>query len=119
MRELAKRLPVGAKNGRIVAITSDAVDTSIAYGASKGALERLVVAAAREFGSLGVTANAINPGATDTGWIEDDFRPLLVNAVPLGRIGTPDDCAQLVGFLCSPAGGWINGQIIHSNGGVK
>jgi 3-oxoacyl-[acyl-carrier protein] reductase len=118
IRELARRLPSDADGGRIVAITSDALDTSVAYGASKGALERLVVAAAAEFGSKRITANAINPGATDTGWIDDELRPVFAGAVPLGRIGTPDDCARLVGFLCSPDGGWVNGQVIHSNGGT-
>jgi 3-oxoacyl-[acyl-carrier protein] reductase len=38
---------------------------------------------------------------------------------PLGRVGTPQDSANLVTFLCSPNGGWINGQLLYSNGGIK
>ena len=116
MRELAVRLPVGTA-GRIVALTSDAIATSIGYGASKGALDRLVMAAAREYGPRGITANAVNPGATDTGWIGETLMTDLVATVPLGRVGTPDDCARLVAFMCSAEGRWINGQVIQSNGG--
>lgn len=40
-------------------------------------------------------------------------------ATPLGRVGLPQDCAHLVAFLCSPEGGWVNGQLLHSNGGFQ
>lgn len=118
MRELASRLPVTAAGGRIVALTSDALDTSVAYGASKGALDRLVLAAARQFGDRGITANAINPGPTDTGWIDDSLRHRLLAEIPLGRIGSPEDCARLVVFLCSDEGGFVSGQLLHSDGGL-
>ncbi|MDA3642609.1 SDR family oxidoreductase [Saccharopolyspora indica] len=64
------------------------------YGASKRAMDRITLAVARELAQLGVSRNAINPGPTDTG------------------------CANLVVFLCSAEGGWINGQLLHSDGGL-
>jgi 3-oxoacyl-[acyl-carrier protein] reductase len=118
VREFGQRFrgPHGA--GRIIAITSDHTAFNLPYGASKGALERIVLAAAREFAALGVTANVINPGAVDTGWMSADFMAEIAAQTPLGRVGQPQDTANLASFLCSPEGGWINGQIVYSNGGV-
>ncbi|MBV9582439.1 MAG: SDR family oxidoreductase, partial [Chloroflexi bacterium] len=96
----------------------DHVAGNLPYGASKGAMDRIVLAAARELGHLGISANVINPGATDTGWMSHDQMRDYARRVPLGRVSTPEDCAHLVSFLCSPEGGWINGQLLHSNGGV-
>lgn len=104
--------------GRILALTSDDTAGNLPYGASKGALDRIVLAAAREFASRGITANVIDPGATDTGWMTEAQRREFAQSNPLGRLGTPEDCAHLVAFLCSVEGGWINGQLIRSNGGV-
>ena len=58
--------------GAIVALTSDATTYNLPYGASKGALDRIVIAAARELGHLGIRSNAVNPGPVDTGWMDDD-----------------------------------------------
>ena len=91
---------------------------NLRYGASKGALDRITLAAAHEFASLGVTANVINPGPVDTGGMPDKVRAACTAQTPLGRLGTPQDAAHLVGFLCSPQGGWINGQLLYSNGGL-
>jgi 3-oxoacyl-[acyl-carrier protein] reductase len=60
----------------------------------------------------------INPGPVDTGWMDDSLRRSVSRQTPLGRLGTPRDTAHLVEFLCSPAGGWINGQLLMSNGGL-
>lgn len=106
------------KDGRIIALTSDATVGNLPYGASKGALDRITLAAAHELKHLGITANAINPGPTDTGWMSEDLKAQIIAATPLGRLGTPQDCANLVAFLCSTAGGWINGQLLHSDGGI-
>jgi NAD(P)-dependent dehydrogenase (short-subunit alcohol dehydrogenase family) len=89
--------PHGA--GRIVALTSDHTAGNLPYGASKGALDRITIAAARKLATLGVTANVINPGPTDTGWISPDQAEQIRHATPLGRLGTPRDCANLVAFL--------------------
>jgi 3-oxoacyl-[acyl-carrier protein] reductase len=67
--EFARRFRGEHGSGRVVVFTSDAVHGEVAYGASKAALDRIVVAAAAELGPLGITVNAVNPGPTDTGWI--------------------------------------------------
>jgi len=104
--------------GRIISITSDHTDGNLPYGASKGAMDRITLAAAREFAHLRISANVINPGATDTGWMSAEQMAAWSRQVPLGRVSTPQDCANLVRFLCSEQGGWINGQLLYSNGGV-
>ena len=109
--------PGGPALGRVVALTSDHTAHNLPYGASKGALDRIVIAAAVELAHLGITANLINPGPIDTGWMTPDLASELAAETALGRLGRPQDTADLVAFLLSPAGGWINGQLLHSNGG--
>jgi 3-oxoacyl-[acyl-carrier protein] reductase len=106
-------------SGRIVSITSDHTAGNLPYGASKGAMDRIVLASAKEFRSLGITANVINPGATDTGWMSEAFKAEMQSITLLDRVGMPQDCANLVRFLCSKDGGWINGQLLYSNGGLQ
>jgi 3-oxoacyl-[acyl-carrier protein] reductase len=117
VRAFAEQFPGPHGSGRIVALTSDHTADNLAYGASKGAMDRIVLAAAVEFAALGITANVINPGPTDTGWMSDDLMDSVAASTLLGRVGKPDDCANLVAFLCSPEGGWINGQLLMSDGG--
>lgn len=105
--------------GRIVTFTSDHAVGNVAYGATKASADRITDAAAHELGPKGITANAVNPGAVDTGWMDDDLRDQIRDRTPLGRLGTPEDAANLVRFLCSPEGGWINGQLLYSNGGFR
>ena len=83
-----------------------------------GALDRIVLAAAREFRDRGIVANVVNPGPTDTGWMTAHQMAEFSRHTPGGRVGLPEDCANLVRFLCSAAGGWINGQLLHSDGGL-
>ena len=87
-------------------------------GASKGAMDRIVIAAAQEFKGKGITANVINPGATDTGWMSEELISSFKETTFAGRVGMPQDAANLVKFLCSKEGGWINGQLLYSNGGL-
>ncbi|MET1064151.1 MAG: SDR family oxidoreductase [Arthrobacter sp.] len=103
--------------GRIVALTSDHTAHNLPYGASKGALDRIVMAAASELGHRGITANLVNPGPVDTGWMSPGLGEVLSGETALGRLGTQQDAANLVSFLLSERGGWINGQVLHSNGG--
>lgn len=112
---LQHRAPHGA--GRIVALTSDHTAGNLPYGASKGALDRIVLASALELRDLGITANVINPGPVQTGWMSEDDVAWARARTPLGRSATPADSANLVAFLCSPQGGWINGRLLHSDGG--
>lgn len=119
IRQFAQQFAGPAGTGRIVALTSDHTAGNLPYGASKGALDRIVIAAALELKHAGLTANVINPGPTQTGWIDDDSAAWMRERTPAGRIGMPADAANLVGFLCSPEGGWINGQLLHSDGGFS
>lgn len=113
----ARRIPAGG--GAIVALTSDHTTGNLPYGASKGALDRIVVSAARELGPLGISANAVNPGPIDTGWMDDDLRASLTPRHPLGRLGTPADIAAIVAFLVSEAGRWVSGQLLQTDGGFS
>lgn len=122
IKAFAERLPAGAAApppARIVALTSDHTAHNLPYGASKGALDRIVLAAALELGPRGVQANVINPGPIDNGWMTPDIRQACLDRTPAGRLGRPDDTAQLVRFLLSDAGAWVNGQLLHSDGGFS
>lgn len=105
--------------GAVVALTSDATTGNLPYGASKGALDRIVISAARELGPLGISANVLNPGPVDTGWMDDQLREGLLPHQPLGRLGEPRDVAGVVAFLLSPEGRWISGQLLHADGGFS
>ncbi|MGW1766463.1 SDR family oxidoreductase [Streptomyces sp. NPDC002073] len=118
IREFGRRFQGTPGTGRVIALTSDHTVGNLPYGASKGALDRITLAAAHEFAHLGITSNVINPGPIDTGWMDDDLRDQLLRQTPLGRLGSPQDTAHLVEFLCSPQGQWINGQLLKSNGGL-
>jgi 3-oxoacyl-[acyl-carrier protein] reductase len=118
IRELAEQLSSADGSARIIAMTSDHSVGNLPYGASKGAMDRVVLTAARELAHLRLTANVINPGPVDTGWIDDDLRRAIVAQSPFGRVGQPADTAALVSFLCSAEGGWVNGQLLHSDGGL-
>jgi 3-oxoacyl-[acyl-carrier protein] reductase len=119
--EFARQVPQDGPGprGRIVALTSDHTVDNVPYGASKGALDRIVLAAARELGHLGITANVVNPGPIDTGWMNDEIRARAIALQPSGRLGTPADTADLVAFLLSERGGWISGQLLKSDGGYS
>jgi 3-oxoacyl-[acyl-carrier protein] reductase len=119
IREHGRRFRSAPGAGRIIALTSDHTVGNLPYGASKGALDRITLAAAHELAHLGISANVINPGPIDTGWMTDAVRAGGIRQTPLGRLGTPEDTANLVQFLCSPQGQWINGQLLFSNGGFS
>jgi len=106
------------EDGRIVAFTSDHVVGNVPYGASKAALDRIMVAAAVELGPRGIRANAVSPGPTDTGWMGDAMARSLAARSPLGRVSSPADAAALTAFLLGEEGGWINGQVLTSDGGI-
>jgi 3-oxoacyl-[acyl-carrier protein] reductase len=117
IREFALHLP--ASGGRIVALTSDHTVGNLPYGASKAALDRIVLASARELADRHIVANVINPGPIDTGWMNEDVRQACIMRQPSGRLGTPADIANFVSFLLSDRGDWINGQLIKVDGGFS
>lgn len=117
IREFA--LHVSPGGGRIVALTSDHTVWNLPYGATKAALDRIVLASARELAAQHILANVINPGPIDTGWMSEEVRQACIERQPSGRLGTPSDIANLVSFLLSEKGSWINGQLIKSDGGFS
>jgi 3-oxoacyl-[acyl-carrier protein] reductase len=116
--EFARRFPGPHGRGRIITFTSGLpLKGSIAYAASKGAIEWITISAAAELAPHGITVNAVNPGPNDTGWMTDQTRQYITQHSPLGRIGQPHDTAELISFLCSEHSTWITGQILTSDGG--
>lgn len=105
--------------GAVVAFTSDHTTGNLPYGASKGALDRIVISAARELGPRNISANVINPGPIDTGWMDEQTEAELGPYHPLGRLGTPRDIAAVTSFLLSTEGRWISGQLLQADGGFS
>lgn len=89
----------------------------IAYAVTKGAIETFTKTIAHEIAQKNITINAVNPGLTDTGWLNDQLKELFIKRFPMGRIGQPEDAARLIAFLVSEKAQWITGQIINSEGG--
>ena len=100
---LVRVLPPG-RSGRVVLLTSGQglgpMPDELAYAASKAALEALTISLAPDFAAGSVTINAIDPGPTDTGWMNDAIRADAV--APDGRVGHPDDITALVARSCCP-----------------
>ncbi|MGW1676105.1 SDR family oxidoreductase [Saccharopolyspora sp. NPDC002376] len=111
-----------ARWGRIINISTDAASGAadeISYWATKNALESLSRSAAIELGPTGTTVNIISPGPVQTGWLNDDLADRVAELSPLGRIGRPDDIADLAVFLASHQARWITGQTIYAGGGKR
>jgi 3-oxoacyl-[acyl-carrier protein] reductase len=110
----------GGSGGRIVNMSSGQGVTpmprELAYIATKGAIEAATFSLAPDLARRGITINAIDPGATDTGWMDDAFKAQLIARAPMGRVGLPQDTANLICFLASEQGAWITGQVLHSRG---
>lgn len=113
----------GRPGGRIINLTSgqsvNRMPESIPYIATKGAVEGLTRSLSAAVASKFITVNAVDPGATDTGWMTPELEEQLVAMTDLGRVGEPDDVARLICFLASEEGGWITGQVVRSRGGLK
>jgi 3-oxoacyl-[acyl-carrier protein] reductase len=115
-----------AKGGRIVTLSTSVVAMNLpnygAYTASKAAVEALTRTLANELRGREITVNAVAPGPTATDLFFEGKSPetleRLTKMPPLERLGTPEDIANVVAFLCSPEAGWINGQIVRANGGL-
>jgi meso-butanediol dehydrogenase / (S,S)-butanediol dehydrogenase / diacetyl reductase len=93
----------------------------VAYGTSKAAIIHLTKQQAVELGNMGIRVNAIAPGPVDTDMAKKvhsaAIRADYADAIPLARYGTPEEIAEGVGFLCSPAASYINGQTLAVDGG--
>ena len=114
-----------ARQGRIIQIGS-VVGTSgnpgqANYAAAKAALVGFTKSLAQEVGSRNITVNCVAPGFIDTDMtkaLADAQREALLERIPLGRLGTPEDVAAAVAFLASPQAGYITGATLHVNGGM-
>lgn len=117
--EFVREYP-GGPGGRIINLTSGQsirpMPDSLAYATTKGAVEAFTSSLAPSVASMGITVNAVDPGATDTGWITEEQRAAWTAEMSMGRIGQPEDAARFITFLASDAGEWITGQVIHSRG---
>jgi len=114
-----------ARHGRIINISSvvGAVGNpgQANYCAAKAGIFGFTKSLAREIGSRNITVNSVAPGFIDTDMtraLSDEQRGNLINQVPLQRLGTPEDIAQAVVFLASPAAAYITGETLHVNGGM-
>ncbi|MGV9628008.1 SDR family oxidoreductase [Streptomyces sp. NPDC003487] len=123
VQQAARRVRPG---GAVVTSSTSVVGLAFpgygAYSASKGAVEALTLILARELRGRDVTANATAPGPTATGLFLDGKEEQTIARLsaqpPLERLGTPAGLAEIVAFLASPAGHWINGQVVRANGGI-
>lgn len=107
--------------GSVVSVTSIAGSrvhpfAGAAYGTSKAALAGLTREMAADFGPLGVRVNAISPGEIDTSILSPGTEK-LVEQIPQRRLGTPDEVAKAIYFLCTEASSYVNGAELHINGG--
>nr|WP_202597347.1 SDR family NAD(P)-dependent oxidoreductase [Halomonas icarae] len=125
---LRRRQQRGVPDGRIVTFSSSAAQlggyrSSAAYIAAKAGVLGLTKAAAREAAPLGVTVNAVAPGSIDAPMLrlsmKEGDEAQAASAIPLGRLGTPEDVAGAVAFLVSPEAAYITGAVIDINGGVR
>ena len=114
-----------ARKGRIVNIASVVGVTGNPgqsnYAAAKAGIIAFSKSLAREIGSRGITVNVVAPGFIDTDMtrsLTDDQRQALLGQIALGRLGSPQDIAQAVLFLVSPAAAYITGETMHVNGGM-
>ena len=116
---------VKARWGRIVSISSIVGQMGQAgqvnYSASKAALLGFTRSLAREVASRAITVNAVAPGYIETAMTEvltEEQRTGMLQHIPLGRVGTENEVAQAVAFLCSPAAAYITGHTLDVNGGL-
>lgn len=121
MAEYARRhIERGAGWGRIINVSTDGASGfpgEISYGASKHALESYSRAAASELGRFGITVNVVSPGPVQTGYIAPELEARLVSAIPMGRVGQPEDVADVVVLLASEQARWVTGQLLYVGGG--
>jgi NAD(P)-dependent dehydrogenase (short-subunit alcohol dehydrogenase family) len=108
--------------GSIVNVTSIAGSrvhpfAGAAYATSKAALAALTREMAFDFGPLGVRVNAISPGEIDTAILSPGTEKLVEEQIPLHRLGTPDEVAKAIYFLCTEASSYVHGAELHINGG--
>jgi 3-oxoacyl-[acyl-carrier protein] reductase len=119
-------LPHIPNGGRIVAISSGASKATMAgasiYSATKAALDTLTRVWAQDLGKRHITVNNVAPGTTATEMLQsglpEEVKQMYIGKTALGRLGEPADIADVVAFLVSEEGRWVNGQTINADGGL-
>jgi NAD(P)-dependent dehydrogenase (short-subunit alcohol dehydrogenase family) len=121
LRDMAER-----KRGFIVNVSSVAARNgggvgALAYATAKGALSAMTKGLAKEFAPMGIRVNAVSPGTIDTNYHRTFSTDQMLNGVkaatPMGRLGTSEEIADVILFLCSPAARFMQGQVVEVNGG--
>jgi len=114
-----------ARWGRIINISSVVGTMGNAgqanYAAAKAGVEGFSRSLAREVGSRGITVNNVAPGFIDTDMtkeLSDDHKATMLSAVPVQRLGQPEEISAAVGYLASEAAGYVTGETLHVNGGM-
>lgn len=110
------------RQGRIINIASTSGETGVPgqtnYSAAKAGLIGATRSLAMEVAKRNILVNAVAPGFIETDMVEELPMDQILPRIPLGRIGTPEEVAGVVSFLCSPAASYITGQTISVNGGI-
>ena len=112
----------GAAWGRIINVSTDAAHAhplNVSYAASKHAIESYSRSAAAELGKYGITVNIVAPGPIQTGYITPESEAEIADGTPLGRVGTPEDVADVMVFLASEQAHWLTGQLLYVGGGWR
>jgi len=119
------RAMMKGRKGRIINISSVVATTGnpgqANYAAAKAGMIGFTKSLAREISSRGITVNAVAPGFIDTDMtrsLPDEQKENLLKQIPLGRLGSPEEIAEVVAFLASTGGSYITGETIHVNGGM-
>jgi 3-oxoacyl-[acyl-carrier protein] reductase len=123
MAEYVKRyLGRDARWGRIINVSTDAAHAHVAnvsYAASKHAIESYSRSAAAEMGRYGITINVVAPGPIQTGYLTPKEVTQIGRDTPLGRVGRPEDVADVIVFLASEQARWLTGQLLYVGGGWR